>query len=399
MTSPTGVGPTAAGPTAGRISVVLAGGGSAGHTSPLIATAERLCVQAPGVVLTAVGTARGLETQTVPAAGIPLRLIPPVPMPRRPGPDLLRVPARLRKAVAESGQILRAVRADVVLGFGGYVSTPVYLAARRHRVPIVIHEQNALPGLANKLAARFTDQVATSFPDTPLPHARCLGLPLRAAITELADPGLDLPALRSAARAEWGFADDRPLLLVTGGSQGARSINTAVLGAKEQLLAAGVQILHVLGGKNFTPADVAITDQQTGARYLPVSYVEAMERGYLAADLMLCRSGASTVLEAAVAGLPTLFVPYPVGNGEQARNAVVVVKAGGGELIPDADCTADWLAQKVPSLIGDPARLAAMADGARSVRVVDAADKLARLTLQVAASGGRNGSGRGAEWD
>lgn len=365
-------------------SVVLAGGGSAGHTSPLIATAERLREQEPGLVLTAVGTARGLETQTVPAAGLRLELIPPVPMPRRPGPDLVRMPTRLRAAVAESAEILRRVEADVVLGFGGYVSTPVYLAARRHRVPIVIHEQNALPGLANKLASRFTQNVATSFPDTPLPHARYLGLPLRRAITELADPAFDLGAARLEARSEWGFRTDLPLLVVTGGSQGARQINTAVLGAKEALLAAGVQILHILGGKNFTPADVEIRDERTGARYLPVSYVEAMERAYCAADLMLCRSGASTVLEAAVAGLPSLFVPYPVGNGEQARNAVVMVQAGGGELIADAECTADRLVGTVPGLIADPGRLAVMAEGARSVRVIDAADKLARLTLRVA---------------
>lgn len=368
-------------------SVVLAGGGSAGHTSPLIATAERLRKQESGVRLTAVGTARGLETQTVPAAGLSLELIPPVPMPRRPGPELLRVPGRLRAAVADSAEILRRVEADVVLGFGGYVSTPVYLAARRLRVPIVIHEQNALPGLANKLASRFTRHVATSFPDTPLPHATYLGLPLRTAITELADPSFDRAAARTRSRDEWGFRADLPLLLVTGGSQGARQINTAVLGAKEALLAAGVQILHVLGGKNFTPADVEISDERTGARYLPVSYVEAMDRAYCAADLMLCRSGASTVLEASVAGLPALFVPYPVGNGEQARNAVMVVQAGGGEVIADADCTADRLAAAVPALIGDHVRLAAMAEGSRSVRVVDAADKLARLTLQVAGGG------------
>ncbi len=373
--------------------VVLAGGGSAGHTSPLIATAERLREQQPDVRLTAVGTARGLETQTVPAAGLELRLIPPVPMPRRPGPDLARVPLRLRSAVREAAAILADTRADVVLGFGGYVSTPVYLAARQHRVPIVIHEQNALPGLANKLAARFTRHVATSFPDTPLPHADCLGLPLRRAITDLAAPDFDRSAARAAARAEWGFRTDLPLLLVTGGSQGARTINTAVLGAKEALLAAGVQILHVLGGKNFTEADVEVRDDASGARYLPVAYVEAIERAYSAADLMLCRSGASTVLEAAVAGLPSLFVPYPVGNGEQARNAVVMVRSGGGELILDADCSADWLAAAVPRLTGDPSRLAAMADGARSVRVTDAADRLAALTLQVAAQ-----EGGGARW-
>ena len=217
------------------VSVVLAGGGTAGHTSPLIATAHEITRLAPEAVVTAVGTARGLETSVVPAAGLTLELIPPVPMPRKPGRDLLLVPARLRSAVTEAGRLLDRLHADVVLGFGGYVSTPVYLAARRRRVPIVIHEQNALPGLANRLAARFSDHVFTSFPDTPLPGATCIGLPLRGAIT-----GLDRVAGRAAARTAFGLPGDGQALLVSGGSQGAASLNRAVLGARAALLSAGV---------------------------------------------------------------------------------------------------------------------------------------------------------------
>ena len=160
-------------------SVVLAGGGSAGHTSPLIATAYELRRLSPDVTLTALGTARGLETTVVPAAGLPLELIPPVPMPRRPGKDLVLVGPRLLQAVSATVEILRRVKAGVLLGFGGYVSTPAYLAARRLGLPILIHEQNVLPGLANRLAARLTRNVYTSFPQTPLPHAVCIGLPLR----------------------------------------------------------------------------------------------------------------------------------------------------------------------------------------------------------------------------
>ena len=165
---------------------MLAGGGTAGHTSPLIATAQELRRLAPGRRLTAVGTARGLETTVMPAAGLPLELIPPVPMPRRPGVDLALVGPRLWRAIAAAVAVLRRARGRrPVLGFGGYVSTPVYLAARRLGVPIVLHEQNALPGLANRLAARLTHHVYTSFPDTPLPHATYIGLPLRRGITDL----------------------------------------------------------------------------------------------------------------------------------------------------------------------------------------------------------------------
>ncbi len=359
--------------------VVLAGGGSAGHTSPLIATAAELRTLDPDVELTAVGTARGLEVSVIPKAGLRLELISPVPLPRKPGMDLAKVPLRLVRSVAEAARILRRVDASVVLGFGGYVSTPVYLAARRLGVPIVIHEQNALPGLANRIAARLTSSVFTSFPDTPLPHARCIGLPLRRAITEL-----DRAARREVARARFGLQPGLPTLLVSGGSQGAMRINTAVLGARDTLLAAGIQILHVLGPKNLTPSTAPVTSAVTGAVYQPLTYVDAMDEAYAAADLMLGRCGASTVLETAAVGLPAVFVPLPHGNGEQARNAELVVATGGGELLPDADCTSDWVAQQIPLLILDADRLAGMSKASRGVGVTDAATKLARETLEVA---------------
>ena len=215
-----GTGPRGPGP----VPVVLAGGGTAGHTSPLIATAHELLRLQPDVGLTAVGTARGLEMTVVPAAGLALELIPPVPLPRRPGrgPVPGAGPARGGRSRAAAASP-RQVQADAVLGFGGYVSTPVYLAARRLGVPIVIHEQNALPGLANRVAARFTTHVLHLLPGHALPHASCIGLPLRRAITEL-----DRAAARPSARRRSALAGDLPTLLVSGGSQGALSINTAV---------------------------------------------------------------------------------------------------------------------------------------------------------------------------
>jgi UDP-N-acetylglucosamine--N-acetylmuramyl-(pentapeptide) pyrophosphoryl-undecaprenol N-acetylglucosamine transferase len=365
------------------LSVVLAGGGSAGHTSPLIATAAELARLRPGVVLTAIGTTRGLETVVVPAAGLPLELIPPVPMPRRPGKDLALVPARLRRAVAAAGQILTEQRADVVLGFGGYVSAPAYLAARRHRVPVVLHEQNVLPGLANRLAASFAARVYTSFPNTKLRRARLIGLPLRRSITEL-----DRHARCVEARIGFGLRPDLPTLLVSGGSQGAVSINQAVLGARGRLLARGVQILHVLGPKNYSDQPVE-TDATSGAMYLPVAYVERMEDAYAAADVMLARSGASTVLETAAVGLPAIFVPYPVGNGEQARNAAPVIAAGGGRLLRDSECVPDRVEAEVVALIEDPERRAGMERALAGVGARDAAVVLAQETLAVAEEGAR----------
>jgi len=347
---------------AGSGSVVLAGGGSAGHTSPLIATGLELRRLSPGVTLTALGTARGLETTVVPAAGLELELIPPVPMPRRAGKDLVLLGPRLIEAVRATVRLLRRTQADVVLGFGGYVSTPAYLAARRLGVPIVIHEQNVLPGLANRLAARLTGQVYTSFPQTALPHARCIGLPMRRAITDL-----DRAALQREARIGFELHPELPTLLVSGGSQGAMRINTAVAGAWPELLARGIQVLHVLGPKNLTPGIVRSLDEWTGAVYQPVAYVDEMERAYAAADLMLARSGASTVH----------------GNGEQARNAELVVNAGGGIMLADSDCTSAWVAEEIPALFAHPDRLAGMRNALAGVARLDAATVLASRVLEV----------------
>src|SRR4051795_11061005 len=222
--------------------ILLAGGGTAGHTSPLLATADALRRLDPAVEVTCLGTPRGLENRVVPEAGYPLELIPPVPLPRTLNPDLFRVPARLRAAVKATNAVLDKVRPDVVVGYGGYVSMPVYLAARRRRLPLVVHEQNAVPGLANKAGARVATRVAVSFPETPLPRAEYVGLPIRPMIS-----GLDRAALRAEGRAFFGLDPDRPTLLVTGGSRGPRRLNQSVSGAAPALAAAGVQVLHVVG--------------------------------------------------------------------------------------------------------------------------------------------------------
>ena len=222
--------------------VLLAGGGSAGHTSPLLATADALTRLAPGVEITCLGTRERIEAQIIPAAGYPLEFVPSVPLPRRPNADLARLPGRLRAARRAALEVVDRIRPDVVCGFGGFVSVPAYLAARKRHVPLVVHEGNTLPGVANKLGARFTDHVATSFPDTPLPHATYVGLPIRRMIATL-----DRAAHRAEALTTYGLRDDLPVLLVTGGSQGAASINRAVLGAAEAFAQGGVQVLHVTG--------------------------------------------------------------------------------------------------------------------------------------------------------
>lgn len=362
------------------VSVIMAGGGTAGHTSPLIATAERLRELDPSVTISCVGTPKGLESRVIPEAGLRLEMIPPVPLPRKPTTELLGVPARLAKAVAQSRAILRQHAADVVVGFGGYVSLPVYLAARTMGVPVVIHEQNAVPGLANKAASRFAKVVAVSFPDTPLPHARYLGLPVRKGIAHL-----DRAAERAEARSALGIESDRPLLLVSGGSQGAVAINVATLAARDAILAEGVDILHVLGPKNMGDDSVEVTNDDTKAVYKPVAYVDHMEQAYAAADLMVGRSGAGTVVETAVVGLPVIFVPLPHGNGEQAKNATFLVRAGAARLVPNAEFTGERMRNEVLPLVTEPWRLTEMSEKCRGLVPADAAGDLAQAVLDVAA--------------
>ncbi|WP_426244205.1 undecaprenyldiphospho-muramoylpentapeptide beta-N-acetylglucosaminyltransferase [Nocardioides sp. LHG3406-4] len=353
--------------------VLLAGGGSAGHTSPLLATADALRRLAPETEITCLGTREGLEARLIPEAGLRLELVPRVPLPRRPGADLLRVPGRLRAARRAALEVVDRVRPDVVVGFGGYVSVPAYLAARSRGLPVVVHEGNAIPGLANRLGARLTHHVATSFPGTDLAHATYIGLPVRRMISTL-----DRAALRDEALASFGLSADRPTLLVTGGSQGAARINAAVSGAAPALAAAGVQVLHVVGPKH------TLELAEDVGTYVVEQYVDRMDLAYAAADAVLCRAGSNTVTEVSGVGLPAVYVPLPIGNGEQALNARPVVDAGGGLLVSDAALTPEWVAATLPGLLNDRDRLDAMGAAAAHVVPLDADEKLARIVLDAA---------------
>lgn len=365
---------------AAPISVVLAGGGTAGHVEPAMAVADALVALDPDVRITVLGTARGLETRLVPERGYRLELITPVPLPRKLNADLVRLPLRVWQAVRQTRALLDAVRADVVIGFGGYVALPAYLAARdlrrRRRVPVVIHEANARAGLANRVGARTAVRALAAVGDSGLRAGEVVGVPVRASIT-----GLDRVVLRAQARAKFGFADDARVLLVFGGSQGAQSINRAVAAAAEQLAAAGISVLHAHGPKNTLELPPSAAGEP---RYVAVPYLDRMDLAYAAADLAICRSGAMTVAEVSAVGLPAVYVPLPIGNGEQRLNALPVVAAGGGLLVEDAQLTPDFVAGTVAGLLTDSPRLAAMTVAARQAGHPDAARRVAQIALEVA---------------
>jgi UDP-N-acetylglucosamine--N-acetylmuramyl-(pentapeptide) pyrophosphoryl-undecaprenol N-acetylglucosamine transferase len=369
--------------------VVLAGGGSAGHIEPALALADALREADAEIQVTCLGTQRGLETRLVPLRGYELALIPAVPLPRSVTPQLLTVPGRLAGAVHATGKILDQVGADVLVGFGGYVATPAYLAAKRHNVPIVVHEANPYPGIANRLGAHLTTHVFTGHPDTKLRNARYIGLPIRRQIADL-----DRFALGDKARAHFGLRTDLPVLLVFGGSQGARSLNRALGGAISAITGAGVQILHITGPKNqaesYVP-DGALapglgTTNAGAVPYVAVPYVDRMDLAYAAADFALCRAGAMTCAELTAVGLPAAYVPLPIGNGEQRLNALPIVQRGGGLLVEDAELSADWIKTSLLPLLTNIDQVAAMSEAAAALGRRDSDRRLAQAVIEIAAA-------------
>ena len=280
-----------------------------------------------------------------------------------------------------AGAVLDRVRAEVVVGFGGYVAgRPTSPPAAG--LPIVVHEANARPGVANRLAARMTTHVFTAAPSVRLAHATAIGIPLRPAIT-----GLDRPALRDAARQRFGLRPDGPVLMVTGGSQGARAINAAVSGAAAALRATGVQVLHITGPQHV----VEVPDgDRADPPYVVIPYVDEMQYAYAAADFVICRSGAMTCAELAAVGLPAAYVPLPLRGGEQRLNAEPAVAAGGALLVDNADLDPAWIETTLIPVLTDPERIAAMSAHASAAGAPDADVVLARHVLTAVAE--RRGS-------
>lgn len=382
-----------------QVHIVLAGGGTAGHVNPLLSVGDAIRTMDPTASVSVIGTAQGLESDLVPRAGYEMDVIEKVPFPRRPDASMMSFPARWHHEVARVRDILSRRGADVVVGFGGYASAPAYRAAHRMGIPMVVHEQNARAGMANRLGARWADVVATAFDETGLkarPGARLVrvGLPLRPAIARLIDSReRDARVSRRDCAQALGLDPDRPIIVVTGGSLGALSLNAAVSSAARELLR-HTQVVHLTGrGKDVEVRDMVA--QKAGADvindlgpthagmgdYHIAPYLERIDLAFGCADLVICRSGAGSVCELSALGVPAVYVPLPVGNGEQRFNAAPVVDAGGGVLVDDHDFTTLWVARNVPAMLADTDALAKAGHQAWSYGIRDAAQTMASIVL------------------
>lgn len=321
--------------------IVLAGAGTAGHIEPALAVADAWRKEFPKSEFEFVGTASGLENVLVTAAGYKLSVIPKVTLPRSLSLDGFLAPLRFGQALSKSLKIVNG--AECVIGFGGYVSAPIYLAAKLRRISFVIHEANAIPGWANKFGGILGGAMAVGKPvkTGKFKNAEVVGLPLKPSISSALDMAKNnWPAARKAAKLKLGITSTKPLILIMGGSQGSAAINTVVANSLSNLLT-NFEVIHSVGGKNQLPLATA--------GYQPVSYIEDMATAYLAADLVIGRSGAITCAEINALGKYAIFIPLAIGNGEQARNADFLIEQGRAIVVPQVEFNAQWLAQNITS--------------------------------------------------
>ncbi|MFC0266048.1 undecaprenyldiphospho-muramoylpentapeptide beta-N-acetylglucosaminyltransferase [Alloscardovia macacae] len=380
--------------------IVLAGGGTAGHVNPLLSIAQQIRQMEPDAQLSVIGTAQGLEARLVPDAGFELDTIEKVPFPRSLNARTVAFPGQFLRQLRSVSHIFEKRHADVVVGVGGYASAPAYVQAHRHHIPIIIHEQNARAGMANKLGARWASYVGLTYEDSGIHAGKTtrverVGLPLRDAISQRAAAlEVNRAEAKREAALELGLDPDIPIIAVTGGSLGALSLNRAVAQASRELLTMA-QIVHVTGrGKidevRKTVSELAgediLTDlgSFTKGDYHIAEYWEGMDAIMAAADVVICRSGAGTVAELTALGVPAIYVPLPIGNGEQIYNAQPVVDAGGGIIVHDDDLNAQWIRDHVVPLVEKKEELDSMSQAAWNYGKRDAAQKMAQTILDIA---------------
>ncbi|MET8884146.1 undecaprenyldiphospho-muramoylpentapeptide beta-N-acetylglucosaminyltransferase [Streptomyces rubiginosohelvolus] len=368
------------------LSVVIGAGGTGGHIYPGLALAEALRRADPDAVISFIGTERGLETTLIPAAGYRLHTVDMIPFDPALGAKRFLLPAALLRSGAQARSVLRTQKAQAVVGMGGYPSAPAIVGAKMAGLPSVIHESNAVPGRANQFAARLTEHLTVAF-DGSRAHlsggerARTVGMPIAASLA-----ALDRPALREEARRAFGIPEGARVVLFNGGSLGAARLTAAAVGLAARWRGRGdVHLLIKTGPAALAETRQKLIDAGAGPVAQAVPYLDRMDLAYAVADLVVCRAGSATIAELATTGVPAVLVPYPHAPGDhQTHNARVLSDAGAAHLVPDAETTADRLAEIVDPLLADPARLAAMGRAADPGHHARAADLLAETVIRLA---------------
>jgi len=349
--------------------VLIAGGGTGGHVIPALAIARELQSRYQAEVLF-VGTARGLENRLVPQAGFGLMRVKVGALKNVSLITRMRTLFDLPRAVVQARKIIRVFHPDVVVGVGGYASGPAMAAAIMMRIPTLAFEPNYVPGFANKIVGHRVSAAAVHFEQTQkyFYHAQVVGVPVRADFFKTTARGPNAP----------------PTLLIFGGSQGAQAINRAMTAAAPEVLGQipGLRIIHQTGEHDYNDVNAAYA--QSGIKAEVSAFIDDMPAAFARADLLLCRSGASTVAEITAAGKPAIFVPFPrAADDHQRRNAEAIAAGGAAVLVPQAELTPERLAAELTALLRDPARLKAMSEQARALSHHDAAGRVARMVAEL----------------
>ena len=365
--------------------VIVTGGGTGGHIYPALAIAQGLQERKKDCQILYVGTHAGMEARLVPGAGFSFQGVSGQGLPRRLGLETVKTVGKSFKALWETKEILRKFKPDLVVGTGGYVSGPVVLTAALFGIPTLLHEQNALPGITNKILARFVKKVMVTFPDS-IAHFGLsgkivlVGLPVRPEIGKVS---------RGEGAKHFGLNPDKPTLLVTGGSRGARSLNQAMVSVLKHLeQRPEVQVIWATGKETYYETVKMLKDR--GLRWQRpewrvMEYLRDMPQAYAAADLCVSRAGAASLAELMVAGKPSILVPYPyAAENHQEYNAKALVQAGAASLILDRELNGERLWQEVAALLGEPQKLKIMAEEAKKLAQPEALAKIVDLCLETA---------------
>ncbi len=354
---------------------ILAGGGTGGHVIPALAIANELKKSYATEILF-IGTARGIENRLVPAAGYPLQLVRVGALKNVSLMTRAKTAFDLPRAIWDAGRMLNEFAPDVVIGVGGYASGPAMLAAIMKHIPTLAFEPNVVPGFANRIIARFVSAAAVHFEETAkyFRHARVTGVPVRHAFFEI-------PPKRGGT----------PTLLVFGGSQGAHAINQAMMRCLRVLEreAPGIHIIHQTGERDYNDVLSAYKglESASGAPVLTFEvfkFIEDMPAAFARADLVVCRSGASTVAEIAAAGKPAIFVPFPrAADDHQRINAEALARHGAAVAVEESKLEGVWLAETIAALLQDSHRLRHMSEAARALAHPNAARDIAEMAAKV----------------